>query len=83
MKYFNVHRTDGNKLQGLLNAHTLRGWDVHHIRGLGNDSKGHLMVVFVREFDSERGLDSYLESRAARKANEKPKAIETAEPIPA
>jgi hypothetical protein len=65
-KFYNVHRTNANKLQDLLNAHAERGWEIHHIRNVGSTAAEHLMVIFVRAFESIDEQDRYLANRAAR-----------------
>jgi hypothetical protein len=68
MQFFNVHRTNADKLERLLNEHAERGWSLHHIRGVGNPGAAHLAVLFVREFADVAERDRYLAERQARKA---------------
>lgn len=67
MQFFNVHRTSIGNLEQLLNDHTERGWSLHHVRGVGNDAKAHLSVLFVREFKDTDDRDMYLRERERRK----------------
>jgi hypothetical protein len=81
-KFYNVHRTNANRLQALLNDHAERGWEIHHIRNVGSTAAEHLMVIFVRTFGSMDDRDGYLADRAARHAAAKKPAV-TGPPEPA
>lgn len=66
-KAWNVHRTNADRLEQLLNDHAKRGYDVHHIRSIGNNEKGHLLVVFSASFVTRLERDQFLAAREERR----------------
>lgn len=65
--FFNVHRTNTAHIEGLLNSHASRGWEVHHVRGIGFGKGDHLLVLFRREFATVEAFDEYKRERATQK----------------
>lgn len=57
--HWNIHRTNASKLEAMLNAHADKGYELHHIRGIGGTGNEHLLVVFKRAFKTASDRDRY------------------------
>ena len=84
MKFWNVHRTNAANLEGLLNAHALKGYELHHIRGVNFSRGDHLVVIFVKDVSPEdfaTAMQQKAERATQRRAVETP--TPAAEPVSA